>query len=69
MPHGNHPNRLSLDSLEEAVGGDYELTVGQVGKFWDHPPGLREFLKPSHDRFGPLPKTGRYCGIILTNMG
>lgn len=69
MPHGNNPHRLPLDAIEEAGGGNYELTVGQLGKFRDYPPGLREFLKPSQGRLGPLSKTCRCGRIILIDIG
>lgn len=69
MPHGNNPDRLPLDSIEKAVGRNYELTVRQIGKFRDYPPGLGEFLKPSQGRLGPLSKTHRCGGIILTDIG
>lgn len=62
MPHGDNPVRLPLDSIEKAVGGNYELTVGQIGKFRDFPAGLREFLTPSQGRRGPLSKTCRCVG-------
>ncbi len=69
VPHSNKPDRPPLDPIEEAVGSNYELTVGQIGKFRDYPPGLREFLKPSQGRLGPFSKTCPCGGIISTDIG
>ena len=42
VPHCNHPNNLSFNSIEETIERYYHLWIGQLGKFRDYLPRSRK---------------------------
>ena len=65
VPCCDDPHGRALDSIEEPVGPDDDLAIGQVRKLRDEAAGLRKPLQPAQGVAGSLPE--RRCGLgILT---
>jgi hypothetical protein len=47
VPDRDDPDCLTLDSIEETVRCDHDLTTGKLREFGHRSPGLREFSQPS----------------------
>jgi len=47
MPNANHPDHLALDSIEEPIGPQDDLTVGQTREFGYVPAGSWEPREPT----------------------
>ena len=66
MPCCDDPHGRALDWVEEPVGPDDDLAIGQVRKLRDEAAGLRKLLQPAQGVAGSLPE--RRCGLgVLTS--
>ena len=61
VPCCDDPHGRALDSVEEPVGSDDHLAVGQIRKLRDDAAGFRKLLQPAQGVGGSLPE--RHSGL------
>ena len=66
VPRCDDPHGRTLDSVEEPVGPDDDLAIGQIRKLRDDATGFGKLLQPAQGVVGSLPE--RRCGLgVLTS--
>ena len=68
MPDGDNPDDVSRDPVEEAIWGDEQLAMGQLGKFWNLATRFREVLQPPQGLLAELAESRCRHGAIPANI-
>ena len=68
MPDRDDPDCLTLDSIEEAVRCDHDLTIRKLREFGHRSPGLRGFSQPSQQDLGALTKAARRPRVVPADV-
>ena len=64
MPHGDDPNDFPFWSIEKPIRTHYNFPECKIWKLRKSPPGLRELIEATQNRFSPITKPPRRRWIL-----
>jgi len=68
VPDCDYPDCSTLDSIEEPVRRDHDLTIRKLREFGHSSPGVREFFQPSQHGLGALAKAARGARVVPADV-